>query len=78
MTPRYNVFGFYFYRFLQNKAIRFIMKSSLRQKIAPLFCKLKILKVQDLFTHEIEKIMHQYTLEILPVCFKIILRILPN
>ena len=31
------------------------MKSSLRQKIAPLFCKLKILKVQDLFTHEIEK-----------------------
>ena len=54
---------------LQNKAIRVITNSDRRSSITPLFRNLKVLKIADLYTYEIAKLMHQYSKNMLPHCF---------
>ena len=54
---------------LQNKALRIITKSDWRTPITPKFRNLKILKVADLYTFELAKLMHQYYNNSLPPCF---------
>ena len=51
------------------------MKFLSADKTTPLFRKLKILKVEDLSTHEIAKIFHQNTLENYQFALTIILHI---
>ena len=45
---------------LQNKAIRIITNTKRKSPITSQFYKLKILKIQDLYTNETAKIMHQH------------------
>lgn len=52
---------------LQNKALRIIMSKKIRDKITPLYYKLGILKLNDLYTFEIAKLMHQYENKKLPI-----------
>ena len=54
---------------LQNKALRIITKSDWRTPIIPKFLNLKILKIADLYTFELAKLMHQYYNNSLPPCF---------
>ena len=54
---------------LQNKALRIITKSNWRTPITPKFRNLKILKIADLYTFELAKLMHQYYNNSLPPCF---------
>ena len=44
---------------LQNKALRIIFKTPLRDPITPLYCRSGILKLNDLFYFEVAKLMHQ-------------------
>ena len=50
---------------LQNKAIR-IISNSFSSSITPQFHKLGILKIHDLYTYEISKLMHQHSKQLLP------------
>ena len=54
---------------LQNKAIRIITNSNLRTPITPKYRNLKILKITELYTFEIAKLMHQHSKNSLPSCF---------
>ena len=54
---------------LQNKALRIITKSDWRTPITPKFRNLKILKIADLYTFELGKLMHQNYNNSLPPCF---------
>ena len=45
----------------QNKAVRIITNSQIRTPITPKFHKLGILKICDLYTYEIAKIMHHHS-----------------
>ena len=44
---------------LQNKALRIIFKTPLRDSITPLYRRSGILKLNDLFDFEVAKLMHQ-------------------
>ena len=46
---------------LQNKAVRIISKTRIRDSISQQYYKFKVLKIEDLFTFETAKIMHQFT-----------------
>ena len=54
---------------LQNKAIRIITNSHWQSPITPQYRKLKVLKIADLYTYEIAKLMHQHSKNMLPTCF---------
>ena len=54
---------------LQNKAIRIITNSDLRTPIIPKYRSLKILKITELYTFEIAKLMHQHSKNSLSSCF---------
>ena len=51
---------------LQNKALRIITKSSLRESMTPHYFKLQILKLEDLYKLEVAKFMHQFSQNKLP------------
>ena len=46
---------------LQNKALRIISKTRNKDSISQQNYKFKVLKIEDLFTFEIAKIVHQFT-----------------
>ena len=46
---------------LQNKALRIISKTRFRDSISQQYYEFHVLKIEDLFTFEIAKIMHQFT-----------------
>ena len=46
---------------LQNKAIRIITKTSPKDRISQHYCRLQILKLDDLYKFEVGKLMHQST-----------------
>ena len=46
---------------LQNKAIRIITKTSPNDKISQHYCRLQVLKLDDLYKFEVAKLMHQFT-----------------
>ena len=46
---------------LQNKAIRIIIKTSPKERISQHYCRLPILKLDDLYKFEVAKLMHQFT-----------------
>ena len=54
---------------LQNKAIRIITNTKTKSHIIPQFYKLRILKIQDLYSYEIAKLMHQHSNQTIPACF---------
>ena len=56
-------------RKLQNKAIRTITKSNIKNRITPQYRHLGILKLNDLYTYEIAKFMYQYVHNMLPSQF---------
>ena len=66
-----NTYSTYIYKIqrLQNKAIRIITNSNARASANPLYRKLGILKVSDLYKFEIAKIMYQHSKQSLPSCF---------
>ena len=51
---------------LQNKAIKIIAQGKRWDHITPLYHKLQISKLKDLYTHEIAKMMHKYSCKNLP------------
>ena len=51
---------------LQNKALKIIFKTPLRDPITPLYCRSGILKLNDLFNFEVAKLMHQIIHKKLP------------
>ena len=54
---------------LQNKAVRIISRTSIKDKITPNYNRLEILKLDDLCTLEIAKMMYQFTQNKLPDLF---------
>ena len=46
---------------LQNKAVGIISKTSIKNRITPNYHRLEILKLDDLYTLEIAKLMYQFT-----------------
>ena len=54
---------------LQNKAIRIISNTNRRSSITKQYHNLGVLKIIDLYTYEVAKLMHQNTLQKLPHCF---------
>ena len=56
---------------LQNKALRIITKSDWRTPITPKFRNLKILKIANLYTFELGKLMYQYLITLYPFVFPI-------
>ena len=46
---------------LQNKAIRIITKTSPKDRISQHYCRLQILKLDDLYKFEVAKLMHHFT-----------------
>ena len=54
---------------LQNKAVRIISRISIKDKITPNYHRLEILKLDDLYTLEIAKLMYQFTQNKLPDTF---------
>ena len=54
---------------LQNKAIRIISNTSRRSSITKQYHNLGVLKIIDLYTYEVAKLMHQRTMQKLPHCF---------
>ena len=54
---------------LQNKAIRIISGTSIKDRITPYYHRLEILKLDDLYTLEIAKLMYQFTQNKLPDTF---------
>ena len=54
---------------LQNKAVRIISRTSIKDRITPNYHRLEILKLDDLYTLEIAKLMHQFTPNKLPDTF---------
>ena len=65
------IFGSYLKKLqsLQNKAIQIISKNSRRSPITKQCHKLKVLKIINLYTYEVAKLMHQPTSLKLPPCF---------
>lgn len=63
-------------RSAQNKAIRIICNIDPRQSSTPGYKKLQILKLDDIYKHEIAKLMHKYSNNALPTslvkCFELI------
>ena len=45
---------------LKNKAIQFITKTSPKERISQHYCRLQILKLDDLCKFEVAKLMHQF------------------
>ena len=54
---------------LQNKAVRIISRTSIKDRITPNYHRLEILKLDDLYTLEIAKLMYQFTQNKLPDTF---------
>ena len=54
---------------LQNKAIKIIALGKRWCHITPLYNKLPILKLKDLYTHEVAKLMHKYSHNNIPQRF---------
>ena len=54
---------------LQNKAVRIISGTSIKDRITPNYHRLKILKLDDLYTLEIAKLIYQFTQNKLPDTF---------
>ena len=52
---------------IRNKAVRVISSSNVRSPITPQFHKLSLLKIADLYSLEIAKVMHQCSKQLLPV-----------
>ena len=63
---------------LQNKAIRIITNSDLRTPITPKYRNLKILKITELYTFKIAKLMHQHSKNFLPLSFSTFFTSLSN
>ena len=63
---------------LQNKTIRIITNSDLRTPITPKYRNLKILKITELYTFEIAKLMHQHSKNSLPLAFQLFLLRFPT
>ena len=51
---------------LQNKALKIITNSCPRERVTPLYHKLKILKLDDLYLFELAKLVYQFTNNQLP------------
>ena len=51
---------------LQNKALRIILKTSIRNRISPQYHQFEILKLEELYTYEIAKFMYQFNRNKLP------------
>ena len=54
---------------LQNKAVRIISRTSIKDRITPNYHRLEILKLDDLYTLEIAKLMYQFTQNKFPDTF---------
>ena len=54
---------------LQNKAVRIISRTSIKDRITPNYHRLEILKLDDLYTLEIAKLMYQFAPNKLPDTF---------
>ena len=54
---------------LQNKAIRIIAKTSTKDRISQHYCRLQILKLDDLYQFEVAKLMHQFIHKKIPDIF---------
>ena len=54
---------------LQNKALRIIFNNKQHDSLTPLFHKLEILKIRDLYYFEICKLMYLHLKKSLPYCF---------
>ena len=63
---------------LQNKAMRIITNSDLRTPITPKYRNLRILKITELYTFEIAKLMHQHSKNSLLSSFSIFLLRFPT
>ena len=63
---------------LQNKAVRVITNSDLRIPKTPKYRNLKILKITELYTFEIAKLMHQHSKNSLPSAFQLFLLRFPT
>ena len=49
---------------LQNKAVKLISGAQWRDHVTPIYLKLQILKLNDLYLYEVAKLMHKHTREI--------------
>ena len=54
---------------LQNKALRIIFNSNSRASIILVYCKLRIIKISDMYNLELAKLMHQHSRNSLPSYF---------
>ena len=54
---------------LLNKAIRIVTKTSPKDRISRHYCRLQILKFDDLYKFEVAKLMHQFTHKKIPDIF---------
>ena len=54
----------------QNKAMRAITKQSWSDRITPIYCRLQVLKINDLYKLETSKFMHQFSDKSLPASFE--------
>ena len=54
---------------LQNKAIQIITKTSPKDRISQHYCRLQILKLDNLYKFEVAKMMHQFTHNKIPNIF---------
>ena len=54
---------------LQNKAVRIISRTSIKDRITPNYHRLEILKLDDLYILEISELMYQFTQNKLPDTF---------
>ena len=55
---------------LQNKAMLVITKRRLSDRITPIYRRLQVLKINDLYKLETAKLMHQFWNKSLPVLFE--------
>ena len=62
---------------LQNKALRIISNSSYKASITPVYHKLRILKISDMYRFELAKLMHQYSRNSLPTYFSTFFQLAP-
>ena len=54
---------------LQNKAIEIIANTCPRKRVTPHYCKLNILKLNDLYQLELAQLMYQFSYNKLPSCY---------
>ena len=62
---------------LQNKAVKIISGGQWRDHVTPYYEQAKILKLKDLYTYEVAKIMHKHSRKQLPISFNSYSTLLP-